>query len=513
MTKAISLFKTLCFASTLAFCSCGHPAIPSEPSYSSLPTPPNASPVQGMDAQPSPTVLANPAPPLPDVRIDHIPHIHQKPDFCGEACVAMALQRLGHHVDQDQVFARSGVNPALGRGAWTPELKTAVESLGFNPGPVWKPIAAARAAEELGAEFTAMHRDLQNGIPSIVCMHYDDNPNTTEHFRLIVGYDSSRDEVIYHEPAEAGGAYRRMTRSRFMSLWPLKYRADTWLAIRLRLEHTYPAQAQVSTRPGFSPADYAQHVMTLKTKLSRLSGSYTILIEPPFVVIGDGTEAQVKAHSAHTVRWAAQKLKADYFSKDPLRILDIWLFSTASGYRRNATILFGEEPTTPYGYYTSANNALVMNIATGGGTLVHEIVHPFIEANFPGCPPWLNEGLGSLYEQSGEEKGRIHGYTNWRLAGLQTAIRRKNVPSFERLLAMDGDAFYGGDYGVHYAASRYLLYYLQEQGRLVDYYHAFFKNRESDPTGFQTLKKTLGEEDMIAFQKRWETYVMGLHFP
>ena len=24
-----------------------------------------------------------------------------------------------------------------------------------------------------------------------------------------------------------------------------------------------------------------------------------------------------------------------------------------------------------------------MNISTGGGTLVHEIVHPFIEANFP----------------------------------------------------------------------------------------------------------------------------------
>ena len=35
-----------------------------------------------------------------------------------------------------------------------------------------------------------------------------------------------------------------------------------------------------------------------------------------------------------------------------------------------------------------------MNISTGGGTLVHEIVHPFIEANFPACPPWLNEGLG-----------------------------------------------------------------------------------------------------------------------
>ena len=41
-----------------------------------------------------------------------------------------------------------------------------------------------------------------------------------------------------------------------------------------------------------------------------------------------------------------------------------------------------------------------MNIATGGGTLVHEIVHPFMAANFEQCPSWFNEGLGSLYEQS-----------------------------------------------------------------------------------------------------------------
>ena len=42
--------------------------------------------------------------------------------------------------------------------------------------------------------------------------------------------------------------------------------------------------------------------------------------------------------------------------------------------------------TTPYGYYSAAHRALIMNIATGGGTLVHEIVHPFVRANFPQMP-------------------------------------------------------------------------------------------------------------------------------
>lgn len=31
--------------------------------------------------------------------------------------------------------------------------------------------------------------DLAAGIPSIVCTHFDEHPETTEHFRLGLGYD------------------------------------------------------------------------------------------------------------------------------------------------------------------------------------------------------------------------------------------------------------------------------------------------------------------------------------
>src|SRR5688500_12493420 len=154
-----------------------------------------------------------------------------------------------------------------------------------------------------------------------------------------------------------------------------------------------------------------------------------------------------------------------------------------------------------------------MDISTGGGTLVHEIVHPFIEANFPECPPWFNEGLGSLYEQSAEQDGHIRGLTNWRLAGLKNAIRAGRVPSFRDLMAADVDAFYNDDRGTNYAQSRYLLYYLQEKKLLVRYYREFYSKRADDPTGYETLKRVLGEADMDAFKGRWETFVMGLVFP
>ncbi len=267
--------------------------------------------------------------------------------------------------------------------------------------------------------------------------------------------------------------------------------------------------ANATPSAGLSDADYARHVEQLKKKLP--SREFEIVIEKPFVVVGDGGRAAVEEDARGTVRWAVTLLKRDYFKQDPKEILDIWLFKDSASYTKHATSLFGGKPSTPYGYYSPAHKSLVMNIETGGGTLVHEIVHPFVEANFPDCPPWLNEGLGSLYEQSGEQDGHIVGYTNWRLPGLQRAIRRGGLTSFQKLLALDGRAFYDDDpQGTNYAQARYLCYYLQERGLLTRFYRDFYNNRAADPTGYDTLKKVLNEPDMEAFQKRWETFVLGL---
>jgi hypothetical protein len=133
-----------------------------------------------------------------------------------------------------------------------------------------------------------------------------------------------------------------------------------------------------------------------------------------------------------------------------------------------------------------------------------------MEANFPACPPWLNEGMGSLYEHVGEENGHIYGYVNWRLPGLQRAIKAKTVPAFETLMAMDAHTFYGDRTGVNYAQSRYLCYYLQEKNLLVKFYKQFHADQKTDPSGFTTLKAVLRERDMVQFQKNWEKFVMGL---
>src|SRR5687767_5363368 len=267
---------------------------------------------------------------------------------------------------------------------------------------------------------------------------------------------------------------------------------------------TTPAEASGA----FTQADFAKHVAQLKKRLP--SGDFSIVVQSPFVVVGDEPRQEVQRRAQGTVKWAVDKLKQDFFVKDPNTILDVWLFKDEASYEKHNRLIFGEEPTTPYGYYSSHHKALIMNIGTGGGTLVHEIVHPFMEANFPACPPWLNEGLGSLYEQCGEKDGHIHGYTNWRLPGLQKAITSKRLPSFKTLTAMDTSAFYNDDRGTNYAQARYLCYYLQEQGLLVKFYREFLAKQKTDPTGFQSLRKVLAEPDMDHFKNKWEKYVLGL---
>jgi hypothetical protein len=444
---------------------------------------------------------------LESVLIRNVPHVRQKPDFCGEAVAAGFAQALGARYEQDDVFDLSGMDPARGMGATTRELRTALQRMGFETGNVWYEVSA-NSADELRTLFDDLHADLERGVPSIVCMRYDERPRTTEHFRLVLGYDRAAESVVYHEPALDDGAYRTMPLARFLELWPLKYDAERWTVIRLRLAGR--RLAELPAKEGTRPAEFAQHVMALR---KRVPPGFHVVVEPPFVVVGDDTRAGVEGHARGVVRWAVSLLEREYFALRPQTILDIWLFKDEAGYHAHVARLFSGSPDTPFGFYSKQYGALVVNIATGGGTLVHEIVHPYVEANFPDCPPWFNEGLGSLYEQSGERNGRIIGLTNWRLAGLKRAIRERRTQPLRVLMEKSSDEFYGDETGLCYAESRYLLYYLQEHGLLQRYYTEFVKSRATDPAGYRTLANVISEWDLAAFQTRWEDFVLGLRFP
>jgi hypothetical protein len=286
-------------------------------------------------------------------------------------------------------------------------------------------------------------------------------------------------------------ADRRVTLSRAMSRTLI---AIACLTASLRVAAAEPSADELADR---------------RTQLeARLRGQgFTVVVEPPFVVVGDESPATVRHHATGILRWSIHLLEAEYFQRRPDKLIEIWLFRNKDTYMKGAKKFFGDEPDTPYGYYSSEHDAMVMNIGPGAGTLVHEVVHPFVEANFPKAPSWFNEGLASLYERPTEKKGHIWGLPNWRLPSLQREIAARTLPAMTRLLGTTSDQFYNADFDA-YAYARYLMLYLQDQGKLTEFYRAFVADPD-DPTGQKALETVVGEP-LDRFEPRWRKWAAAL---
>jgi hypothetical protein len=252
-------------------------------------------------------------------------------------------------------------------------------------------------------------------------------------------------------------------------------------------------------------AELAQRKVELEQRLA--GKGYTVLIEGTFVIIGDEPAAKVKHRATGFFRWTTSLLEKDFFPKRPAKIIEVWLFRNEATYRAGAKQYFDDTPETPYGYYSPSKDALVMNIGPGAGTLSHELVHPYMEANFPNVPSWFNEGLASLYEQPAEKHGHMWGNTNWRLGGLQRMIRDKSMPSLQAMIRTKRDEFYEAPYD-SYAMARYLVQYLQDHGKLRAFYTRFLADTK-DRTGEAALVEILGQ-DLASFEPAFKKWALAL---
>ncbi|CAN5847455.1 hypothetical protein BH11MYX2_BH11MYX2_41100 [soil metagenome] len=252
----------------------------------------------------------------------------------------------------------------------------------------------------------------------------------------------------------------------------------------------------------------AEQLQTRKTELEQRLGKdgLHVMIEAPFVLVGDEAPKRF-ASRANFVSWVLRLIEHDYFAKRPDKVIEIWLFRNETTYRAGAKKYFDDEPDTPYGYYSSSDDALIMNIGPGAGTLSHELVHPYIDANFPNAPSWFNEGLASLYEQPREKDGHMWGTTNLRLPGLTSMIKAKSLPTLAAMLGTTSEEFYAADYDA-YAYARFLCQYLQDHGVLRDFYKKFSTN-EKDTTGQLALEAVVGMK-LDEFQPIFNKWALSL---
>ena len=144
----------------------------------------------------------------------------------------------------------------------------------------------------------------------------------------------------------------------------------------------------------------------------------------PFLIAGLDHDASADEHFRKGVNRYYDYLMREYFEDPPQRILVIVVASRPFRLVAATRALYPHVDLPLYapflGYYNRADNLIM---ATGGpagyGTLLHELVHALVEADFQRAPPWLDEGLASLHERTRWAAGRLQALPNWRMEHLR----------------------------------------------------------------------------------------------
>jgi hypothetical protein len=247
-------------------------------------------------------------------------------------------------------------------------------------------------------------------------------------------------------------------------------------------------------------------------RLKRMLGTdFIVKVVPPFVVAGDISSHRMERICRHTIGDCLRALQKDFFTHaEPAHVLRVFLFDGELSYNTGAEDLFSHDPGTPYGYYHHAVRSLVMNIRTGGGTLVHEMVHALRNYDFPHAPTWLDEGIASLYEQCTIRDGKILGLVNWRLPVFEEGYEKGEYVPIRKVLEMSETTFRGSASSMHYAESRYFCYYLQQLGHLRTLYATFRDRFREDPTGVKFVEEITGKK-LEVFEEEWLRFMGTLH--
>jgi hypothetical protein len=237
-----------------------------------------------------------------------------------------------------------------------------------------------------------------------------------------------------------------------------------------------------------------------------------VLARAPFVLGGDLDLDELAHWHEKTIAPAVRAMETCYFQSRPTRPITVLLFRTEYGYNRYSQAMFGEAGISPYGYYKPNLRTLLVNVATGDGSLLHELTHALVDFDFPNAPDWLNEGLASLHEQSRFRDGPggpwIEGLVNWRLQGLQHVIHDGRLRSLVSLV--EERNFRGPLEGTNYAQARYFCLYLQQQRLLEEFYHTFRQNHSRDPRGLATLGETFPLKTWQQLDQDFQRWVLTL---
>ncbi len=222
-----------------------------------------------------------------------------------------------------------------------------------------------------------------------------------------------------------------------------------------------------------------------------------------FVIFSDMNDELTYKLIDNDVRNTIEAMSGNYVNKLPEVVTPIFLFEKFDNYKEFVMENYDipENDISPYGFYKISKNVIVIRYVSWKGSILHEITHRFIKADFPNAPSWFDEGFASLNEKSTFKNGNLIGDFSFRILPLRRAINEDSYTGLRHLMETNDDELYGKRTSYYYAQSRYLLMYLQEKGLLEKYYKTFRDSYSKDNTGIIQIEdvtgrsiKTLDEE-------------------
>lgn len=171
--------------------------------------------------------------------------------------------------------------------------------------------------------------------------------------------------------------------------------------------------------------------------------------------------------------------------------------------------LYGFRPPSYTLGYSSLEDRSIVSIAYVPekpllGTTCHELFHILCKNTFESLAPWLEEGMASLYEVSEQRGDVVKGMNNWRIQFLKkrTPNSYHKVDHFrlsdiinmtwQEFNRKDGDE---ANQSFNYAYSRYVMLFLQEKGKLKE----FFK--EAANYGYMDIKEGIVPDNIRIVEK------------
>lgn len=220
---------------------------------------------------------------------------------------------------------------------------------------------------------------------------------------------------------------------------------------------------------------------------AQLPTGWSVMIREPFVLAGNLTTGEIDATYHDTVVPTVWALRSSYFQSSITYPITIVLCSSDEAFRA-CNLLLDKHARNQYsGVYLRKQRRLIVNVASGDGTLAHELTHALAHADFPKMPEWIDEGLASLHEECSItlDGQALLGNDNWRTEVARDALERGEL----RLLQDVASKRFGLSERAHidYAYVRTFCLYLQERDLLKQFYQLCRAQITDDPTGLKSL--------------------------